>query len=120
MSTTTIRIPPALKARASRAAEHAGITTHAFVLEALEQRVLQAEARAAFLREGGKRLVEMEAEGVAVPWDEVRAWLLDRAAGKVAPRPAARRAGAGGVEPVAPRKRAAGARKPGAGRSKPA
>lgn len=107
MSTTTIRIPPELKARAARVAERGGATTHAFVLEAIEQHVLHAEARLEFLHEGGERLAEMETSGVAVPWDELRQYLLDRVAGTAVTRPVARRIGS--AKPAG--KRASRARK---------
>ncbi len=39
MSTTTIRIPEDLKKRISQAAENAGTSSHAFILEAIEESV---------------------------------------------------------------------------------
>jgi len=43
MSTTTIRIEDDLKARVASAAERAGKTTHAFMLDAIAQTVEQIE-----------------------------------------------------------------------------
>ena len=37
MSTTTIRLEDDLKARVAAAAERAGVTAHAFILDAIEQ-----------------------------------------------------------------------------------
>jgi len=93
MSTTTIRLPEELKARVASAAEQAGITAHAFILEAIAERTLQAEARAAFVREGRERLAEFEATGMAIPWGEARQYLLERAAGQKVVRPRARNTG---------------------------
>lgn len=93
MSTTTIRLPEDLKARVASAAEHAGITAHAFILAAIAERAELAEARAAFSLECRERLDKLEATGLAIPWDEARRYLLDRAAGKNAARPKARKIG---------------------------
>lgn len=93
MSTTTIRLPEDLKARVVSAAEHAGITAHAFMLAAIAERAEQAEARAAFSLECRERLHKLEATGLAIPWDEARQYLLDRAAGKNVTRPKARKIG---------------------------
>ena len=91
MSTTTIRLPDDLKARVSRAAEDAGQTAHGFILEAIQLRTAQAEARTDFVSEARERLDEMDRTGLVVPWDEVRTYLLDRAAGKKPARPKARK-----------------------------
>ena len=42
MSTTTIRIDAALKARMAEAAQRAGKTAHSFILEAIAQTVAQS------------------------------------------------------------------------------
>ncbi len=90
MTTTTIRLTPELKARLARAADQAGTTPHRLILAAVEACVSQAEARDEFLRQGRERLTEMEATGMGVPWDEARQYLLERAAGRAATRPATR------------------------------
>lgn len=91
MSTTTIRLPDDLKARLAKAAKETGLTAHGFVLEAIELRTAQVEARSGFVREARSRLDEMDRTGMGVPWDEVRQYLIDRAAGKAAVRPKARK-----------------------------
>jgi toxin ParE1/3/4 len=48
MSTTTIRLEDELKARVAAAAERAGTTAHAFILEAIAQTVEQAELEEEF------------------------------------------------------------------------
>jgi len=48
VSTTTIRIDDTLKARLAAAAERAGTTPHAFILEAIERTVEQDEQDEAF------------------------------------------------------------------------
>jgi predicted transcriptional regulator len=93
MSTTTIRLPEDLKARVASAAEQAGITAHAFILEAIADRALQAEARVAFVGECRERLAKYDATGLGVSWEDARQYALDRAAGKPVARPKARKIG---------------------------
>ena len=93
MSTTTIRLPDELKARVATAAEQAGITAHAFMLEAIADRAAQQEARSAFDRECRERLEQLDATGLAIPWDKARQYILDRAAGKNVARPKPRKIG---------------------------
>ena len=52
MSTTTIRIEEDFKARVAAAAELAGKTSHAFILDAIAQHVEQVEIDAEFDRFG--------------------------------------------------------------------
>ena len=91
MSTTTIRLQEDLKARVASVAERAGVTAHAFIIEAIAQKTTQAEARADFVREAHERLAEFDATGMAVPWGAARQYMLDRAAGKKVVRPKARK-----------------------------
>jgi predicted transcriptional regulator len=105
MTTTTIRLPEELKTRVGRLATAGGTTAHGFILEAVQQHVEAAEARAAFLREGARRLAKMERTGAAVPWQEARHYLLERAAGKQPRRPPPR-AEAAAVPTAAKRRQA--------------
>ncbi|MBO9875457.1 MULTISPECIES: ribbon-helix-helix protein, CopG family [Xanthomonas] len=74
MSTTTIRLPDALKARVAKAAEAAGTTSHNFILEAIAEKAELAERRVD-----------------SIPWDEMRRYLMERSEGKDTPPPAPRR-----------------------------
>ncbi len=91
MSTTTIRIAEELKLRVNKAAERAGKTAHAFILDAITETVERAEVEAAFHRDAHTRWATALASRKTVAWDEARAYLEARAAGKPARRPAARR-----------------------------
>jgi predicted transcriptional regulator len=91
MSTTTIRIDEALKARISAAAERAGTTSHSFILDAIEQRVEQAELDDDFHRVADERWAKVLATGKTVPWNEARAYLEARASGKRPRKPIARK-----------------------------
>jgi predicted transcriptional regulator len=91
VSTTTIRLPEDLKARIAAAAERAGTTTHALILEAIAERADEAERRSAFHELAEKRYAAIAATGRAIPWSEMRAYLEGRVAGKRPRRPVARK-----------------------------
>ncbi len=91
MSTTTIRIADELRTRVTKAAERAGKTTHAFILDAITETVERAEIEASFHRVASTRWAKALASRKTVAWDEARAYLETRAAGKPARRPPARR-----------------------------
>ncbi len=93
MSTTTIRLEDELKARVAIAAEIAGKTTHAFILDAISQTVEQTELDAQFDAIAERRWANIVATGKSVPWEVARAHLLARASGERPRRPAARKPG---------------------------
>jgi len=91
MPTTTIRIEDELKARLAAAAERAGMTTHAFILDALAQSADQAELDHEFNQLADRRWKKLLADGETVPWAEARAWLEARARGEPARKPRPRK-----------------------------
>lgn len=91
MSTTTIRLPDELKARVAAAAKKAGTTAHGFILEAIAEKAEQAESRAAFDAEAEARYAGIVATGKTIPWQEMRAYLEARVAGKETTPPVARK-----------------------------
>jgi len=93
MSTTTIRLEEDLKARVAAAAERAGKTAHAFILDAIAQTVEQVEQDDAFHRLADQRWAQLLATGQSVPWDEAKAYLEARARGEQPRKPAARQPG---------------------------
>ena len=90
MSTTTIRIDEQLKARIGSAATQAGKTAHAFILEALTQKLDQVEQDNAFQALAAERWARIRATGQTVAWDDARAYLAARADGKRPRKPTAR------------------------------
>ena len=92
MSTTTIRLSEALKARVAAAAERAGKSTHSFILEAIAEKTEQEE-RADFDELADARFSAILATRKAIPWTEVRSYLEARVAGKAVRRPSARKLG---------------------------
>ncbi len=91
MSTTTIRLPTELKARVALAAKRAGKTAHGFILEAIAEKAEQEERRGDFYGVAEKRYAEIVASGKTISWDEMRHYLEERVAGRVAPRPRPRK-----------------------------
>jgi len=91
MTTTTIRIDEDLKARVAAAAERAGKTAHAFILDAIAQTVEQVELDEAFHRVADERWANVLATGKTVAWDDAKAWLEARSRGEHPHRPTARK-----------------------------
>ena len=91
MSTTTIRLPEDLKRRVARAAEQSGSTSHAFILQAIEDKTELVEQRIAFHAQADERTAKLATQGQVVAWEEVRQYLIERAEGKAPARPRARK-----------------------------
>ncbi|MGA9523182.1 MAG: ribbon-helix-helix protein, CopG family [Myxococcaceae bacterium] len=91
MTTTTLRVPPELKERVAQLAERAGKSVHAFMLEAIEERVRMEEARSALMTEAQDRFQDLMNSGQGIDWHEMRAHLKERAAGRKSRAPRARR-----------------------------
>jgi predicted transcriptional regulator len=87
MSTTTIRLPQALKERIARAAERAGSTAHSFILEAIAEKAEEEEHRAEFQGTAERRYAGILASGKTVPWKDMRRYLERRLAGNRIARP---------------------------------
>jgi predicted transcriptional regulator len=90
-TTTTIRLPPALKLRVAAAAAKAGATTHAFILEAIAEKTERAALRDEFDAEADRRAAEIDAGGATISWEAVRGYVEGRLAGKKPRRPVARK-----------------------------
>ena len=91
MTTTTIRIEDDLKARLAVAAERAGTTAHAFILEAIARTVEQAELDDEFHRIAEERWANVLATTKTVSWDDAKVYLEGRARGDRPRKPAARK-----------------------------
>lgn len=91
MSTTTIRIDDNLKARVSAAAERAGTTSHAFILEAIERTVEQMEQEQEFHDMADARWARLLETGKTVSWDDAKSYVAARVRGEHPPKPTARK-----------------------------
>ena len=87
----SLRVPPEVKKKIARLAEAQDTTSHAFMLEAIREKVEADEARAAFHAEARRRLAKMKRTGMGIPAEEVLAYFRDRAAGKAPQRPKPRK-----------------------------
>jgi len=91
MSTTTIRLPDRMKERIAHAAKRAGTTSHAFILEAIAERVDDEERRNNFHATAEQRYAEIASSGMTIPWSEMRSYLENRLADRKTPRPKPRK-----------------------------
>jgi predicted transcriptional regulator len=91
MSTTTIRIDPDLKERVAVAAQRAGKTAHAFIIDAVAQTVERIEAEDELHRLADQRWAKLLASGNSVPWEEAKQYLAAHARGGAPAKPAARK-----------------------------
>src|SRR5436190_11811922 len=87
MSTTTIRLTKELKDKVVRAAERAGKTSHAFILEAIAEKAELEERRSDFIEDAEQRYARIAASGKTVPWSEMRQYLERRVSRVRAVRP---------------------------------
>lgn len=85
--TTTLKLPEELKARIAPLAEASGKSAHAWMIEALEERVVRSEAYAEFLAEALEADREMTETGEGYAAEDVHAYLRAIIAGKNAKRP---------------------------------
>lgn len=86
-STTTLKVPRALKARIARLAKKSGCSPHAFMLAALERQTLREEQIAAFVQEALVADREIEEGGEVYAAADVHAWLSRLARGDRVSRP---------------------------------
>lgn len=84
---TSLKLPEDLKARVDAAAEAAGKTAHAFMVEAIERETARAELYEAFVQEALDAEAEMEHSGLHYAAQDVFRYVTDRAQGKPAKRP---------------------------------
>lgn len=89
MSTTTLKLPDELKERIASAAEAAGKSSHAFMVEALVAQTALAERRRTFVESAQVAEQEVAEYGLVYDADEVFSYLQDKIAGKQAKRPKA-------------------------------
>lgn len=87
MSTTTIRLPEELKGRVAAAAERAGSTTHAFILDAIAEKTAREEQRASMANEAEERYARIAASGETIPWQDMRRYLTAHTAEDPVPLP---------------------------------
>lgn len=88
-ATTTLKLPEELKARVAAAAESAGKTAHAFMVDALAAQTSLAERRLEFVASAAKAEQEVAEYGLVYDADEVFSYLKAKLDGKRIRRPKA-------------------------------
>ena len=82
VSTTSLKLTDEVKLQAANAAKDLGITTHAFMVEAIKQASVNAELRRSFIEEANNARNEVLQEGKVHDADKVFKHLKARIAGK--------------------------------------
>ncbi|MBM3345666.1 MAG: hypothetical protein FJY55_04100 [Betaproteobacteria bacterium] len=86
-TTTTLKLPEALKKRIAQLAESAGKTAHAWMVEALETQASAMEKRRDFVESALLARAEVAETGRVYKSEDVHAWFLARASGRKVPKP---------------------------------
>jgi predicted transcriptional regulator len=81
MSTTTLRLEPALRERITQLAQALNQTPHNFMLEALAEKADEAEWKLSMQREAQQRDAGLQTGEPGVAWHEMRTYLRDRLSG---------------------------------------
>jgi predicted transcriptional regulator len=89
MSTTSIKLPTTLKKRVAAAAAGRGLTSHAFMVQAIEESARAAELRRKFVAAAETARKRLVASGKGYDGDAVHAYIRNRLQGKKPGRPRA-------------------------------
>lgn len=90
MKTTTIRLDDTMKERIAAAADHAGKSSHAFILDAIFETVEQVELDSEFNEIADERWKGILAAGKTVSWEDAKAYLAAKLLGASPNKPLAR------------------------------
>jgi predicted transcriptional regulator len=85
--TTTIRLPPKLRARIHALAKQSGRSAHSFILEAVERHADYEEQMRSLVKEALAADEEIERTGEVYRAGDVHAWVERLARGQEAARP---------------------------------
>lgn len=90
MSTTSLKLSEGIKQRAISAAASQGVSTHAFMVNAIDQAATAAENRSNFMADACAARDQMLITGNGYGSEEVHAYIQARMEGKVTTRPKAK------------------------------
>jgi len=91
-SSTTLKLPSELKDRVADAAQAAGQSPHAFMVEAIEAQTRLAERRREFISSALEAEREVAQSGLVYDGDEVLSYLQSKLSGQPERRPRRRKA----------------------------
>lgn len=80
--TTSIKLPEDLKDRLGKVAQRVEQTPHAYMVQAISEKVERDEKRQAFLESARKSREEFEKTGIVYAHDDVMRYFTERIAGK--------------------------------------
>ena len=86
-NTTSVKLPPKLKARVSALARKSGRSTHNFIVEAIERHAEREEKIQSFVKEALAADADIERTGEVYRAEDVHAWLEHLAKRRSPPRP---------------------------------
>jgi predicted transcriptional regulator len=86
-ATTTIRLPPRLRARIQALAKQSGRSAHSVILEAVERHADHEEQMRSLVKEALEADAEIERTGEVYRAEDVHAWVDRLARGQSAARP---------------------------------
>lgn len=89
MTTTSVKLPDELKARATSAAQTLGVSTHAFLIDAIRQTVDATEHRAQFVSDAVAAREQSLASGKGHAAADVHDYLRNKTRNQPATRPKA-------------------------------
>jgi len=86
-ATTTIRLPPELRARVNALAKETGRSAHSLIVEAVERHTAYEEQMRSFVEEALAADADLERTGEVYRAEDVHAWMARLAKNASAPRP---------------------------------
>ena len=87
----SLRVPADMKQRIAKLVVARDTSAHAFMLEAIREKLDAEEAQAGFHAEAQRRLARMKKTGKGIPAEEVFEYLRARVRGEPVKRPKARK-----------------------------
>jgi predicted transcriptional regulator len=86
-NTTSLKLPEDLKDRVNTVAQGVAQTPHAYMVEAIAEKVARDEKHQAFLKAGGAAQAQFKKTGIVYAHNDVMQYFRKRAAGKKARKP---------------------------------
>jgi predicted transcriptional regulator len=86
-NTTSLKIPDDLKDRISAVAQGVAQTPHAYMVEAIAEKVSRDEKRQEFLASADESMRHFKRTGIAYAFDDVKKYIVAKANGRNPPKP---------------------------------
>jgi len=86
-TTTSLKLTDELKEKVGELAHGVGQTPHAYMVEAIAEKVARDEKRREFIEAAERSRAEFKRTGIAYAHEDVMRWFSDRVAGKKTRKP---------------------------------